>query len=190
MHCSVFLQALLIECGVACGSRTYLWTWCFGSNSSKRCLQQMYLFFPHTEEGAFVSDGRLAERRRVKGILNKGAASSFHLPPLFRTDWIRYTAPCFVNKDAASIIWGSRYLALQGLVKTASCIKALTAMLWLNGLGGDKLTEPYQHFECTLLERCGQQPSENIGHKPVVAKTHLEKGTYSNLQILVSRWWC
>jgi hypothetical protein len=87
------------------------------------------LILPAHEEEAFVSDGRLAERRRVKGILNKGAASSFHLPPLFRTDWIRYTAPCFVNKDAASIIWGSRYLALQGLVKTASCIKVLTAML-------------------------------------------------------------
>ena len=49
---------------------------CFGSNSSKRCLQQMCWFFPHTEEGAFVSDGRLAERRRVKGILNKGADSN------------------------------------------------------------------------------------------------------------------
>ena len=102
----------------------------------------MYLFFPHTEEGASVSGGRLAEWRRVKGILNKGAASRFTLPPLFRTDWIRYTAPCFVNKDAASIIWGSRYLALQGLVKTASCIKALTAMLRLNGLGA--MPKPYQ----------------------------------------------
>ena len=56
---------------------------CFGSNSIKRCLQQTYLFFPHTEEGAFVSDGRLAERRRVKGILNKGAASRFTPPPFF-----------------------------------------------------------------------------------------------------------
>ena len=43
----------------------------------------MYLFFPHTEEGAFVSGGRLAEWRRVKGILNKGAASRFTPPPFF-----------------------------------------------------------------------------------------------------------
>ena len=36
----------------------------------------MYLFFPHTEEGTSVSGGRLAEWRRVKGILNKGADSN------------------------------------------------------------------------------------------------------------------
>ena len=43
----------------------------------------MYLFFPHTEEGTSVSDGRLAEWRRVKGILYKGANSNVE------TEWAR-----------------------------------------------------------------------------------------------------
>lgn len=43
----------------------------------------MHLFFPHTEEGASVSDGRFAEWQRVKGILYKGANSNVE------TEWAR-----------------------------------------------------------------------------------------------------
>ena len=151
MHCSLFLQAYWSNADLPSGPVHIFEHGALGQIHQKdACSKCTYSSRTPRKELPFRAED-LPNGDVWKGILNKGAASSFTPPPLFVPTGNGTQRLASLTKMPPALFGIQDTLLCRALLKTASCIKARTAMLWLNGLGGDKLTEPYQHFECALF---------------------------------------